>query len=122
MTENWHQQQAVIWFRNQYSLVNSDPFYLIGSIPNDGKDRKEQMRKLGTGMLAGASDLFIVLNRQVLFVEMKTPEGRQSKIQKEIQKNVEKLGHTYLVCYGFEDFKERVLPFIIESDRLSQLR
>ena len=112
-SEDWHQQQAVMWFRNQFSLINSNPFYEILSIPNDGKDKKEQTRKKNTGLRPGASDLIIVLpKKQVLWVEMKTPDGHQEPDQKKFQKRVEKLGHDYLLCFGFDDFKEKVMTYI----------
>lgn len=111
-SEDWHQQQAVIWFRNQYSLINSNPYFEILSIPNDGKNIKEQMRKKNTGLMSGASDLIIVYpNKQVLWVEMKTPDGKQSPDQKKFQQRLEKLGHDYIVCYGFEDFKIKIKKF-----------
>lgn len=104
-SEDWHQQQAVMWFRNDSKIKGK-----IGSIPNDGKDRKEQMRKLNTGMLPGASDLFIILeNGKTIWVEMKTPDGRQSPSQKKFENDVTELGHIYLLCFGFEDFKEKVI-------------
>lgn len=107
-SEDWHQQQAVMWFRNESKIKGK-----IGSIPNDGKDRKEQMRKLNTGMLPGASDLFIILkNGKVLWVEMKTPDGRQSPTQKKFEEDVKSLGHDYILCFGFDDFKEKVISYI----------
>lgn len=112
-TEDWHQQEAVIWFRNQFSLINSDPYFLILSIPNDGKSAREQKRKFDTGLMAGASDLLIVFpDKKVLWVEMKTPTGTQSPDQKKFESRLQRLGHDYIVCYGFEEFKEKVMMYI----------
>ena len=68
------------------------------------------------GVLAGVSDLVIVLKDRVIFVEFKTltGKGRQSESQKAFQKEVEKRNHTYLLW----DSWEKVERFINENKEL----
>lgn len=65
-------------------------------------------RLKASGNKAGVSDLIIVLKNKVIFVEMKTTKGTQSPAQKEFQKQVEELGHTYIVLHGWKECEEFV--------------
>lgn len=56
-------------------------------------------------VLNGASDLVVVLPQKVIFVELKTAKGVQSKYQKIFQNRVEKLGHEYYIVRSLEEFK-----------------
>lgn len=91
-------QQAVVqWFRLQY------PQYVIAAIPNGGfRNAKEAAIMQREGVLAGFSDLIVIAEHNVLFIEMKTPNGRQSEKQKDFQNKVSKLGFEYMVCRSFE--------------------
>lgn len=94
------QQACVLWFRVAY------PRYLIFSVPNGGSRNAIEAANLKReGALAGVSDLIVVADRAVMFVEMKKKGGRQQETQKEFQKNVERLGHTYALCYSLNDFQ-----------------
>lgn len=74
------------------------------AVPNGGLRNLKVAKKLkDEGVLAGVSDLIIVLQGRVVFVELKTKTGVQSVSQKVFQKNVEALGHTYLIWRSFED-------------------
>jgi hypothetical protein len=55
------------------------------SVPNEGKNATEQIRKKQTGMLPGASDTIIVFNSQVIFCEFKD-EKEGNQINKKILK------------------------------------
>lgn len=59
----------------------------------------------GEGVLAGFSDLVVIAKTNVLFVEVKTKEGRQSELQKKFQADVERLGFQYSVCRSLQDFQ-----------------
>lgn len=63
-----------------------------------------------TGLLSGVSDLIVVLEGKVLFVEVKNEKGKQSPKQKIFQSQVENLGFKYYLVRNLKDFKE-----IIES-------
>ena len=101
--ESGIQQSCVSWFRYAY------PRYLIFSVPNGGSRNVIEAANLKKeGALAGVSDLIVVAERRVLFVEMKTPRGRQQDTQMEFQRRVEVLGHKYVVCKSVEGFKRAV--------------
>ena len=101
------QQSAVRWFRYAYSK------YLIFSVPNGGSRNVVEAANLKKeGAMAGVSDLIIVAERRVLFVEMKTAKGRQQDTQREFQRRVEVLGHRYVVCRSLDDFMVAVKEWL----------
>lgn len=101
------QQACVRWFRLAY------PQYIILSIPNGGSRNVIEAANLKReGALAGASDLLIVADHRVLFVEMKKPKGRQQRTQKDFQRRVEILGHRYVICYSLDDFMQKVREWL----------
>lgn len=77
---------------------------LVFAVPNGAKRNLFVAKQLkDEGVLAGVSDLIIVLKNKVVFVEIKTNKGRQQKTQKEFQKKVEELGHDYLIWRSIDD-------------------
>ena len=58
----------------------------------------------GEGVLAGFSDLIVIAQGNVLFIEVKTKDGKQSDLQIKFQSDVERLGFQYSVCRSLEDF------------------
>jgi Holliday junction resolvase len=61
----------------------------------------------GLGAYKGIPDLIAVKNGRVLFIELKTPRGRQSDHQKKFQADLEAAGGEYILCRGAEDLQER---------------
>ena len=55
------------------------------------------------GGRAGVSDLIIVLQSEVVFVELKADKGRQSPVQKEFQTEIERRNHRYLIWRSIDD-------------------
>lgn len=101
------QQSCVRWFRYAF------PHYIILSVPNGGSRNVIEAANLKMeGALAGASDLMVIAERRVLFIEMKKPGGRQQQTQKEFQRRVEVLGHKYVVCYSLDDFMQKVKEWL----------
>ena len=110
--ESQIQHQMVQWFRLQY------PKYIIAAIPNGGhRNALEAKIMKGEGVLAGFSDLVVIAKTNVLFVEVKTKEGRQSELQKKFQADVERLGFQYSVCRSLQDFQMTVEKWL--KDMLS---
>lgn len=66
---------------------------------------------------AGFSDLFILVDALVLFVELKSTHGQQSVSQKEFEKRVTKYGHVYRICKGAEE----LIALLIEVSPKLQL-
>ena len=78
--------------------------FLVFSVPNGGQRSAITGALLKkTGALAGVSDLIIVLEGRVVFVEIKTPSGRQQDTQKIFQGKVEQLGHRYEIWRDISD-------------------
>ena len=97
--ESHIQIQMVKWFRLQY------PRYIIAAIPNGGQRSALEAKIMkGEGVLAGFSDVMVMAKGNVLFVEVKTKDGKQSDLQIKFQSDVERLGFQYSICRSLEDF------------------
>lgn len=97
------QKECVRLFRLFY------PGFLVFSVPNGGsRNAREAAILSAEGVLPGVSDLIVVARGRVLFVEMKSPRGRQSRYQKEFQDRIEALGHEYRICHSVHEFMDTV--------------
>jgi hypothetical protein len=98
------QQACVFWFNLQYANLRK----LLIAIPNGARrDRAHASRLKAEGMVAGASDLVLLVPNtkgQILCIEMKTEKGKQSESQKEFQRSIENVGNKYTVCRSIEEF------------------
>ena len=61
----------------------------------------------GLGAYRGIPDLIAVKNGRVIFIELKTPRGRQSEYQRKFQANLEAAGGEYVLCRGVDDLQGR---------------
>jgi hypothetical protein len=80
------------------------PDCLCFHIPNQsdaGPRRGFFLRKLG--VLAGVADWFFQFRRQVLWLELKRPSGRQSDAQAEFERAARTAGGEYVVSHRLED-------------------
>lgn len=104
--ENNIQQEIVIWYNNNFCLKHHNPRNIIFAVPNGGsRDIREAMTLKNTGLLPGVSDLIVIHNGEVLFVEVKIDTGRQSEQQKEFQNRVEQNGFKYHLVRSLDEFK-----------------
>lgn len=60
----------------------------------------------GLGAYKGIPDLIAVKNGQVLFIEVKRPDGRLSDYQKRFKENIENAGCKYIVARSAEELKD----------------
>lgn len=102
------QQEIFMYYQNNFCTKKEILPHFIFSVPNDGKDLKEQMRKKATGLKSGVSDMIIIQPNRCIFVEIKTETGQQSDKQKEFQKTVEALGFEYWVIRSLEQLKNKL--------------
>lgn len=103
------QQQMVQWFRLEY------PTYIIAAIPNGGRRNAIEAKIMkGEGVLAGFSDLIIIADKNVLFVEVKTAKGKQTEKQIQFQNKVQKLGFQYPVCRSLSEFMRTINKWLKE--------
>ena len=101
-TEAKIQQEIIEWYRkNHYGKG------VIFSVPNERAGGYMAMKDLLlTGLLSGVSDLVVVENGRVLFVEVKDHKGTQKPKQKKFEKNVKSLGYNYHLVRTLEEFKK----------------
>lgn len=93
------QCKCVQWFKAHY------PEYLIFQVPNEATHKNgEKFHKSGT--LNGVSDLIIVKDKQILFIEMKSEKGVQRREQVEFEFKVRELGFEYYIVRDFDTFKK----------------
>ena len=104
MTEDQLQQQIIIWFKNEYQMHGKG---LIFSVPNGGKRNKLESKKLKqTGVMAGVSDLIVLLPSKCLFIELKAEKEIQSDVQKKFESKVNLLGFDYYLIRSIEEFEK----------------
>ena len=104
--ENNIQQQIVNYFNNTYCLKHHNPRSIIFSVPNgSSRSIQEAMMLKATGLFAGVSDLILIHNGKVIFIEVKQPTKKQQPIQLEFEQRVKAQGFEYFVVYSLEDFK-----------------
>lgn len=100
------QQEIVCFFRNNYQRKGVDKG-IIFSVPNERAGGYMAMKDLLlTGLLSGVSDLIVVLEGKVLFVEVKNSIGKQSPKQKLFQSQIENLGFQYHLVRTLDEFKK----------------
>lgn len=103
------QEACVNWFRLAY------PNFLIFSVPNGGtRNSREAAQLKKEGSLAGVSDLIIIAENAILFIEMKSKKGKQQESQKKFQAAVERLGFEYRVCHSLQEFQLTVERWLKE--------
>lgn len=116
-TEDKIQFEIIKWFRNNYCLNNQNPRGLIFSVPNGGtRNKLEAMKMKSTGLLPGASDLIVIMNGRILFLEVKTETGRLSDVQVEFGQRIKANGFDYAVAYGLDHAKNIIMTKIIGTD------
>ena len=120
LAESRIQQQIVQWYQNTYCLSHHNPRNMILSIPNGGtRDVREAMTLKATGLLPGASDLIVLHNRQVLWVEVKTPTGTQSPAQKDFASRVVAMGFVYKIVRSLLEFQEFISNLALNAQGTS---
>lgn len=101
MKNQEHQIQVAIC---QYLDLIKIPFF---SIPNGGMRNVIVAKKLkAEGVKAGVADLFLMIPNKIfhgLFIEVKTPVGRQQPSQKDFEKIAFDSGYCYEVVRSLDD-------------------
>ncbi len=112
MSEDQLQQKCVTYFVNEYQRLCKG---FIFSVPNGGSRNPVEAKKLkATGQTAGVSDLIVILPNKVLFIELKTPTGIQSEVQKSFESRITVLGQEYHICRSLEEFQTLTTPLKIK--------
>lgn len=112
ISEHDEQVATVEWFRKQYPTLK----YCLFAIPNGGlRHIRVAMTLKKEGVLSGVSDLFLMVSRGTLhglFIEMKTAKGKVSDSQQKFLDIARQQGYEAIVCYGFEDAKNKIKKYL----------
>jgi deferrochelatase/peroxidase EfeB len=61
----------------------------------------------GLGCKRGVADYTVIYKGKTVYVEAKSPVGRQSPPQKEFEAEVKEAGGSYIVVHSLEEFQEQ---------------
>lgn len=75
---------------------------------NVGKVQTITGKWFDTGLPNGFSDLFILHNKTIYFIEVKTKKGKQREDQIEFMNLVRSRGYSYIVARSIEDVKKEL--------------
>lgn len=110
MKNQEHQIQVAICNYLDYRNI---PYF---SIPNGGMRNIGVARKLkAEGVKAGVADLFIMQGNQLhngLFIEVKTPTGRQQETQKNFEKNAFANHYCYEIVRSLDELIEKLNTYL----------
>jgi hypothetical protein len=110
-SESRIQQECFDWFWNTYCTPLRSPREIIFHVPNEN-----QHRLTNIGVVSGMSDLVATYRGRMLFIEVKTPLGKQSIKQQGIEKHVgEVSGAEYHVVRSLEDFKNLIRAHEVQN-------
>lgn len=117
LSEEQFQAECTQWFHNTYPLLRGMLFAVDNNVSHrlDARTRAiEGNRKKAVGIIPGVSDLVMIGNGAVYFIELKLDKGFQSPEQKEFQRKVEERGHFYCVIRPpVSNFKELIYALSI---------
>lgn len=109
--EDQLQIACVRYFDYMYPKIS----HLLHHSPNGGKRNLREAARFKTmGVRPGFPDLILLLPNSeysYLCVELKIAKGRQSELQKEYQKLVEKNGGKYCICRSVDDFIKTIVEY-----------
>lgn len=92
----YHLQHEILLWAN-----TNRPDIVVFTVANEAARKDRNIT-----VLKGVSDLVVILPQKVIFVELKTAKGVQSKFQRVFQSRVEKLGKEYYIVRSLEEFKD----------------
>ena len=102
MTEAQIQSECVRWFWNTYPEHRRMLFH----VDNNSWNAIIGAQKKALGVVKGVSDLVLVLDGCVMFLEFKDETGVQKVEQEDFECKVKDRGHAYRVFRSVEQFKQ----------------
>lgn len=104
-TEHQFQADCVMWFHNEYPKHRK----MLHCNDNNSYNKIEGNKKKALGVVAGVSDLELILYAGVvMFIELKLPGKLQSIEQIDFMNMVTDRGHMYCVIDNIEAFKSLI--------------
>lgn len=107
-TEQQFQSACVMWFNQNYTSKRK----LLHCNNNNSHDKRSGNVAKALGVVPGVSDLELICDGMVVFIELKIGKGTHSPDQKEFQALLEERGHVYVVIRTMEDFKSLVNAYM----------
>lgn len=103
-----HYHESALQAQIVQALQRADVYCF--SVPNEaaGNNPGRQAYLKTMGLKSGVADLVALLPERVVFLEVKTPKGRQTASQAHFQELCGILGHQYVVVRSIEDALEAV--------------
>jgi hypothetical protein len=117
-SEEQIQGDCVAWFRRMYPTKRMLLFSSLNGIKL-ATGAKQGARLKRAGMTAGVADLFLSIpsgELAGLYIEMKTPTGRQQPNQKEFERAVLAEGYGYVMPRSLEEFVLVVNRYLENGD------
>ena len=105
MMEEYNLQAACV---KLFAMLRPNEQGLLFLNLNNPRSRSNGYLLKGIGLTAGVADMTYLSPKGAVFLEFKTPKGKQSLSQKWWQGVVEAVGYKYVVIRSVEDF-QRVL-------------
>jgi hypothetical protein len=103
------QKACVRWFDDNVKLSQAFLF----SVPNGGTRHKlEAISLKKQGLRPGVSDLILLVQDNIIFLELNFKNGKQYEHQLFFEKVVNALGFNYYIIKSLEEFKVIVYYFI----------
>lgn len=94
------QAECTQWHWNTFPMERQ----MLFCVNNNSTNKIKGNKKKAVGVVAGISDLVFIGDGEVIFIELKTDEGLQSKEQIEFQTKVKHRLHRYVVIRSFDEF------------------
>ncbi len=98
MTQTESQIRSAIYKALQMAIRPNKGF--IFQIEVGGRGQRTNRNSVGQ---TGASDLFMIYRGMSVALEVKTPEGKQKKSQKEFEANIDAAGGYYFLVRSIDD-------------------
>jgi hypothetical protein len=73
---------------------------------NNPNSARQGVLLVKMGMVAGVADMTLLGDRGIIFIELKTPKGKQSETQKQWQQICETAGYQYRIIRSVKQFYE----------------
>lgn len=99
------------WFWNTFPEHRRMLFH----VDNNSYNAVIGARKKALGVVAGVSDLVLILFGEIIFIEAKDEDGTQSNEQKDFEAKVTERGHQYVIIREVEEFKRFVTYKIVRN-------
>lgn len=94
-SEDRIQQDIFIYLNNNFCLEHHPARGIVFHVPNQRINKLERIKLASIGVLSGVSDLIFIYKGKHLYLEVKTPAGRQDPAQREFEGRIQANGFSY---------------------------